>query len=296
MRTTSQITINVILVGGTVALLQPFLRSLETRTMGTRFRLVANGCRAREIAALHRFCESDNRFEVLAISRRVMPHGRVLDELLRSESSPVLAFMDSDCFVTEDPFKRVVEELGTAQATFSGEPCWRAHWPQEMPEGFTRLIDAYRTLADGTLVGSTFFAAYHRREVASCVAATGVSFVPCHRSELPAAVLAKLDRIAPGLRYFDTGKALNLMLGLRGARLSDIKLPGLWHVGGTTSWTLARSRQRLLSAIDWLGVRGALYRLRRALAFASPEEVWQSQREREQVLRFNRCRADVSGS
>ena len=258
------VTFNVIFVRRTVRLLRIFLHSLRSRTTVARFRLVANGCTRAETRWLREYCDSHDRFEFLNLSpTAVLRHSAVLNKLVRLERSPVFAFMDSDCFVTGDPFTHVRSTLNGHGAVFSGQPKWRAHQSSRLPLGFRELSDAYRETPQGQCVGCSYFAVYDRRALSSCMDETGVLFDEYFWDDLPVPVQAELARADLQLAWYDTGKVLNILLGLRGHHLEYVDLPHLWHVGAVSASVTSRGPLQQLR--HSLGSVGAFHVTRQTL-------------------------------
>ena len=254
MTSASPVTFNVIFVRHTVGLLRVFLHSLRTRTTTARFRLVSNGCTRAEARILREFCRDHERFAFLELSpATVLPHQQALNELLARERSPYFAFMDSDCYVTGDPFTDVVTTLDGSAALFSGEPTWRAHMSPRLPRGYVRLSDQYRQAHDGRCVGSSYLAVYDRHALVACMEETGVSFWQYHWEQLPAPVQSELTHAGLRLLWYDNCKVVNILLGLRGHLCTYAELPQLWHIGAVSVSVTSRARRRLIQGLQALG-------------------------------------------
>ena len=260
-------TFHIIFVRGSVRLLRPLAFSHAARTRTVRLRLVSNGCTRAELRLLHELGAASNRVEVVELSRnRVLPHGVVLNELHAMQESSAFAFLDSDCFATGDWLPDLVSGAQEADAVFAGRPIWSLDWSPTLPAGFGVLSGAYDRLSDGACVGGSYFAAYDSTALRACMRATGVSFREYRWRDVPDAVQGQLVRAGKRLEWYDTGKLLNIMLGLRGAGCENVTLRHLRHIGAISSALCVRRRRLLVQSLDRVGALGAVRRAQRWLA------------------------------
>lgn len=242
------ITFNVLYVPGTVALLKAFPGSLLRWSSSYRFRLIANGCPPEERRLLEQLAASDPRLEYLHLaSSEVVPHGVALSRLQEMEGSGAFAFIDSDVFAT-GPWQGAVEEgLAQRDAVFSCPPVWSDRDLETMPLDFVILGGCYQHLADGRCLGNSYFGIYDNRRLQQTIDRYGVGFEKRHWDQVPRRLRKLVRQLGLRTRIFDTGRLLNLLLGLDGGDLAHLPLPQLGHVGGVSGLGLARDRAARLS-------------------------------------------------
>jgi hypothetical protein len=238
------ITFNVLYVPGTVAGLLPFARSLARWSEGCRFRLVANGCPEEERQLLREVCAGEPRFDFHALpGARVVPHGAALAALQRAESSEVFAFVDSDIFATGPWLPELRQELRRRDAVFSCPPVWSEPELATMPLSFKVLGGCYQHLEDGRCLGNSYFGVYDNRRLQETIRRHGVSFERVSWREVPRHLQERLRERGLEKTILDTGRLLNLLLGIDGRELAFLPLPGLGHIGGVSGVGMAERRR-----------------------------------------------------
>ena len=255
MTGTSGITFNVIFIRNSVRWLCAFLHSHITRASTVCFRLVSNGCRPSEARMLRELADRYDQLDFLEISRRkVLPHGIVLDELLKRERAPVFAFMDSDCFATGAWFCELAPILRHADAVFSGPPLWMGNASCSLPTGSQLMTGEYDQLENGSCLGSSYFAVYNSKVISDNIRETGLTLKGYFWTEIPSHIRAELVRADRKARWYETGKLLNILLDLRGYRCRTVCLPHLWHIGDMSCSIAHRVRRRLVRLLDACGL------------------------------------------
>ena len=242
---------------------------------------------------LRELCDQEDRFDFQSVSRsRMLPHGTLLDKLYEQEQSEVFAFMDSDCFATGNWFQQLAPHLRDNDAVFAGLPLWSEHWLHTLPSGSRLLADAYDRLDDNSVVGNSHFASYDMRVLSDCIRDTGCSFKMCYWREIPPSIQKELARAGKKLNWYETGKVLNILLGLRGHRCKSVRLPHLWHLGDMSS--LVVRRRRLADVLDRFGIMQPLLHLIRWLGLREDPMQGVSEEERERRRQYYLRRNSVS--
>ena len=246
-----RITFNIIFLPGTVHALAPFVISLLDSSDECSFRLVSNGCTTIENNSLRAFAATDDRLDFCQIAtRRQIAHGAALSKLQKMESSPFFAFMDSDIFATGQFLNPTKLKLGSNAATFSCPPIWSNAELETLPEGYGVLSGVYNRLHDGFCVGSSYFGIYDNERLTQCIRDTGVSFQIASWTGLSQLLRAELASAGKQIRFYDTGKLLNVLLQVRyGHAIEYQKIPQLEHIGGFSSVATAEIRDSLLTKI-----------------------------------------------
>jgi hypothetical protein len=232
--------------GGTVKTTTIFLHSL-VKDANVRYTLVANGCSRSERTWLERLCHHYPRLDLVILPwPDIVAHGVALNYLLGHSAGE--HFMDSDIFALGDFSTRLAPNLAEATALFSCMPTLIGH--DSKPSGpHTRYHGNLWQTADGTVIGVTYMALYRRATLVECAERFGLGFQPYLWDALPPA--AQQAIAARGLRgqSYDTGKALNMVLGGEGRALRYCPLPELRHLGNlswaTNATQVASTRQGL---------------------------------------------------
>ena len=229
----SELRINIIYIPGTVPYLSCFPFSLVEWSDECRFQLVSNGCSADEERILSRMADSDERLKFLSLqSDQVLSHGEALTVLQRQEESRYFTFLDSDVFATGEFLSDVLLDLASADAVFSSPPTWGYGEETEMPTWQMWDSGVYSTMAGGTCLGTTHFAAYDNRMLNELKAELGVGFRSYYWREIPKKIQKELTQRNQVKAVYDTGKLANILLGNRGRSLKLTEAPTLSHLGG----------------------------------------------------------------
>ena len=169
------LTFNIIYVPGTFKLLRVFLLSLLEHSSSCRFRLVSNGCGDEELRAIQDFCGSYPRLGWQVVGTGApLAHGEVLSLLQEQEESSLFAFMDSDIFATAPFLENLLAAARGADAIFSCTPFWATDRCLRASRDSMVLSGAFNELADGTCVGTSYFAVYDNQKLSRCRAETAV--------------------------------------------------------------------------------------------------------------------------
>jgi len=257
--------------GGTVKTTTIFLHSL-VKDANVRYTLVANGCSRSERAWLERLCHHYPRLDLKVLPwPDIAAHGVSLNYLLGHSDEDYFSFMDSDIFALGEFIPRLEQNLAGATALFSCMPALAGH-DTKPSEPVTRYHGKLWQTADGVVIGVTYLAVYERAALKECMERFALGFQPYLWAALPLA--AQQAIAARGLRgqSYDTGKALNMVLGSEGRALRYCPLPELRHLGNlswaTNATQVASTRQGLnrfrANVRDW-GWRQELTRATRAV-------------------------------
>ena len=242
---------------------------------------------------LRELCDQNDRLDCQTISRRrTMSHGAVLNELCSQEQSAIFAFMDSDSFATGDWFQQLAPYLRDQDAVFAGSSVWNQDGPHTLARGSQWLSDAFDRMYDDSCFGSSCFALYDMRVLSDCMRDTGSCFNECFWHEIPPTAQQELAGGGKKMVFYDTGKLLNIIVGLRGHMCKNVHLPHLWHVGGMSS--LVISRRRLAHLVDIIGILQPLRRFLRCSRLSDDPMRGIAAEERERYHQFNRRRESVS--
>lgn len=258
-----QLTFHIVYVPGSVAYLLPFVVTL-LRWSTCRFRLVANGCTAAEVALLQARCAGESRLELLVLpTNRPLAHHDALNYLQARCQEDYYCFMDSDILATGPFMDAITPHLNAHAGVFAGAPLWMRTPDRIFRPEYDVVCGEHDRTAAGLPLGGTFFAIYDNRALTGFIHTQGMGFEMRAWSQIPGALrpwLAERDLAGPH-HWFDTGKVLNLALQYQGATLAVLDSPDLVHLGGLSfiakrNWVVAEKGLR--------GVGGAVYRTLRA--------------------------------
>jgi hypothetical protein len=257
------LTFHIVYVPGSVAFLLPFVATL-LRWSDCRFRLVANGCTAAEVALLHARCAAEPRLELLVIpTNRPLTHHDALNYLQARCQETHFCFMDSDILAI-GPFMDTITPQVTAHAgVFTGAPLWMRPGDAVFHPSYDVICGEHDRTAAGLPLGGTFFAIYDNQVLAEFIHTQGLGFEMRGWQQIPGAMqpwLATHDLAGPR-HWFDTGKVLNLGLQQQGAALAVLDSPDLHHLGGLS---FIAKRNWHDAAKGLRGIWGELYRTVRA--------------------------------
>ena len=242
------VTFNVIFVPDTVQYLQVLTRSVIKYSQ-CRFRLVSNACSSVENRILRDIASGSSRLEFYQVpATQSQRHGLILNHLQRLERSGTFAFMDSDVYATGEFLASILSAFRCSKAVFSCSPIWCNEQLETAPDDARILTGLYNRLSDGLVVGSTYCAVYDNSILTEVIRETDAGFDNCLWDDIPWSIRKELGSDNRTYEKYDTGKVLNILLGLRGHRLNNFRSETLKHVGGISALTLRR-RNRTLSRI-----------------------------------------------
>ena len=227
------LTFHIVFCPGTVRYLRLAVLSL-LRHSEYRYRLVGNGLDRAELAELRAFCRISPRLEYLPVPTPTMlPHGIVLSLLQARETGSHFCFMDSDIFASS-PFQAALEEHLADCDVFSS--CNFMRWTSaESQVGYSGVC---LETPNGLPLATSFFAVYRQEALRRVLVETRVGFEDYlwreHHTDRLIARLASLGIDLDTVRYFDTGKLLNVLSHPYGLRFRHVELAELTHVGGLT--------------------------------------------------------------
>lgn len=228
------ITFNVIFVPETVAYLHVLTRSVIEHS-SCRFRLVSNGCLAGEKRLLEQLAAGLPRVEYFELgSEKPLRHGLVLDQLQSMETSGTFAFMDSDIFATGPFLPAMLNKARDAAGIFSCLPIWSTPQSESVGSNAGLVKGFHNCLDDGAVVGSTYFAIYDNNILGSLLKELSVGFEVAVWDDLPRPVRDELEEGDRRFVRYDTGKLINILLGLRNHGLQNVLSDTLHHVGGVS--------------------------------------------------------------
>lgn len=236
----SDLTFNLVWIGDVFKYLRPFTSSLLAHSTA-RVRFVANGCGPATLDALDAYAGAhpDRVVEVLPVSPDVLPHGVVLDRVLRDrDDGDHFCFVDTDIRADGPWLEPLLDQLTGAAAVTSGKPLWDTSPKVKIGQPFVAgsMIEA----EDGTRFGSPHLAVYHRRELEATIDRWGAGFgaaapeIAVPGATIPPAAVARLDELGHHYVLYDTGKVVNLLLQGEGHELVHRESPHLLHIGGVS--------------------------------------------------------------
>lgn len=232
MNQTCSPTFNIVFIPGTVRYLRLAVLSLLDNST-CRYRLVSNGCSKSEQRFLQELCRDNPRLEfVVAAQSHVLTHGELLTRLQRKEESTQFAFMDSDVFASGDFMRELRPMMDSTDAIFSCRAIFTVEESQVMPRGYPMVHGEFNQYADGTCLGSSYFAIYDNALLKTCIEESGVTLRPYHWHEIPVSIQEELRDANMMVAFYDTGKLINILLTLRGYCCRFTQLQSLCHVGG----------------------------------------------------------------
>jgi hypothetical protein len=234
--------------GGTVKTTTIFLHSL-VKDENVRYSLVANGCSRSERTWLERLCHHYPQCDLVILPwPDIVAHGVALNHLLSHSAGDHFSFMDSDIFALGEFSTRLEENLAGGTALFSCMPALVGHQAAPSTPPTSYHGNMWQT-ADGTVIGVTYLAIYERAALAACAERFALGFQPYLWDALPPAAQKVMEDRGMRGQSYDTGKALNIVLGSEGRALRYCPLPELRHLGNlswaTNATQVASARQGL---------------------------------------------------
>ncbi|MFC1791161.1 hypothetical protein ACFL0I_01685 [Gemmatimonadota bacterium] len=232
----TEITFNLVYVGGAVRYLLPFVHTLVKHEPDCRFRLIANGCSQEEERRIESVCQQHGTLSFLSLdSPQVQGHGAVLAQLQKMEQSPYLAVMDSDIFAVGPFVERAISALEGRDALFSCRSIKTL--PQEaiMPEGYRLMYGPYMESTHPRFLGGTYFAIYRNKPLSEFLRTAGIDFRNYWWEEVPVHHQATLKEMQLDVLFYDTGKLLNILMQHQGYDMGYEPLENLVHLGAGSS-------------------------------------------------------------
>ena len=245
---------NILYTRGTVKYLH-FLAFSYSKWSDCSFRLVANGCSAKETALLQEYCSQHDWLESLVLpNRTTVTHGEALSYLQSLERSDYFCFTDSDVVTTGDIAQAIMPHLDSHAAYFSGSPLYCKEEDRILPAAFQKMYGRHTYTDQGVCLGSSFFAVYDNRILDEVIQSTGVDFQRRLWPAVPPRIQDQIAALCLKKLTYDTGKLVNLLLVARGATVLAKETPGLQHLGGL-SLVVGRSAKRRLAKVRALARR-----------------------------------------
>ena len=262
----NRLTFHIIYTPDTVRYLLFFVDSLLAWS-DCAFRLVANGCSAAECLLLERYCRCSDRLSFVQLAtHECLPHGEVLNDLQAQNQEPWFGFMDSDIYATGEFLPPLRAALAQQTAIFSCAPIWCTPAEQILQPEQTVIMGEHNQSVQGICLGSSYFALYDNGAVTAIRQRTGIGFERRSWREIPTPDQAGIRALGLQRAYYDTGKALNLLLLAAGAKLAFLESAHLRHLGGLSFIALQRRtdspRLRLTRLLQRVG-RGLQQRRQR---------------------------------
>ena len=229
-----EITLNVVYVPNTVALLLPFLNTLLVHS-SCQYRLVSNACTAEEEAILQEFAVNHDRVRFYSLeATHMLPHHKVLHRLLHVEDGLYFAFLDSD-MVADGPFLRqMLTAMEGKDAIFTGLPMWHEVSEHTMPESFKIAGGRFYKTHNGRTLGLSYAAIYRRASLVPFMERTGLDFRRFEWIDVPIKYKTRLEAMGLRKQFYDTAKVINLFMEDDGYALVCAEVPNLIHFGGVS--------------------------------------------------------------
>jgi hypothetical protein len=296
---TSQLCFNIIYVRGTVRKLTIFLDSL-LQWSDCQFRLVANGCSSEEVDYLKQLSEANDRLQLLVFpSNKVVVHSAVLNHLqLLDKDKKFFCFVDSDIFAIDHFLDGLSGLSDNYVGFFSGAPTWVKKKEYKFQPDFDIVGGYYHFMDNDICLGSTFFAIYKNEVLNKVIQETGVGFQGYLAKDIPSDLIHVLKELNLLKYSYDTGKLLNILLQVKGHKITYQDNASLIHIGGINfnsndkahKWSFNR---RFVYALfgEYLGSNLFLF-LRKHLSNSMPhiKNKIEKQLQIEQVFRRGRIR------
>ena len=223
---------NIVWTGTVFPYLRPFVAS-QIAQSEARFRFVANGCPATQVALMEEFREdhAGRVVEVLDVSPDAMiAHGVALDRVrAQRDDGPLFCLIDPDIKANAPFVSEFLALLDDHDAVTSGTEVWSDH--NVIPENHPGVPGECFYDRNGFVFGSPHLALYRRAALDDTAERWGVglgSAGPELRDD------TKKQMAAMGHEYmvYDTAKITNALLQGDGHPLVHRDLPQLVHIGG----------------------------------------------------------------
>ena len=299
MMETSQLCFNIIYIRGTVKMLTAFLDSL-LQWSDCQFRLVANGCFAEEIDYLKQLCEAYDRLQLLVFSsNKVVVHSAVLNHLqLLDKDKKFFCFVDSDIFAIDHFLDGLSGLSDNYVGFFSGAPTWVKKKEYKFQPDFDIVGGYYHFMDNDICLGSTFFAIYKNEVLNKVIQETGVGFQGYLAKDIPSDLIPVLKELNLLKYSYDTGKLLNILLQVKGHKITYQDNASLIHIGGINFnsndkvRTLSFKRKFVYALMGQYLGSNLFFFLRKRLGTGMPhmKNKIEKQQQIEQVFRRDRIR------
>lgn len=227
---------NVVWTGTVFRYLRMFVASQIAQSRA-RFRFVANGCPAEQVAAMEDFAARlpDRVVEVLDVSAEMVAHGVALDRVRsQRDDGGWFCLIDPD-IKANAPFVPCFADLladGCAAVT-SGKEVWSDD--NVIPVDHPGVAGEFFYDRAGFVFGSPHLAIYDRGALDATTARWGVGLGSAG-PDLSDAASARLAAMGHTYLIYDTGKITNALLQADGNRLVHLDLPQLIHIGGLSHY------------------------------------------------------------
>ncbi len=245
------LSFNIIYTPGSVQYLCPFVFSLLNWS-NCNFRLISNGCSLEESLLLKKLCYESDRLEYILLPlSETIKHGHALNYLQRFCEKEFFCFMDSDIFASGLFIKEFISLFKNHSALFSCRPLWCKPSEQILPEDDVRMRGWYNQCGPYFCLGSSYFAIYNQNVLNYYIKNTGITFQRYSWSDVPDNLKKAISEKGLRKKVYDTGKLLNVILGLRGENLINIESRHLKHIGGLSNRIFtSTSKRRDINAIS----------------------------------------------
>ncbi|MEQ9423290.1 MAG: glycosyltransferase family A protein [Cyclobacteriaceae bacterium] len=250
MKKFEDLTINIIYVKGSVNALLPLFDSLLKNSQ-CQFQIISNACTQDELRSLNAYCQRNSeRVKLLDLMvTTIMPHHEVINVLLENETSDWFCFMDSDCLATGDFLGEWLFGMDESQALFTGFPIWYDYENfKVIPHNYKVLFGEYCESHNGVKFGITYCACYRTTILKQVMKEFGITFQRYLWQNIPRSIQNQLMSAELRKEFYDTGKLINILMVLGGAKFKVNESHSLIHLGGISQ--LAEKR---------ISVFGSLY-------------------------------------
>jgi len=230
----SDLQFNIIYTPDTVRYLTPFILTL-LKWSDCRYRLVANGCLDEELELLQAVSELDSRLELLVMpEKRMVPHGETLNFLHERTDSDYFCFMDSDILATGPFMSEFQEDMENAEVFSSCLPLWHVEKDITIPDFFESMHGIHAYTSDGATIACDYFVVYDNKAFTEARQATGVGLPVLAWEDIGPENQHALQDLGQRRSFYDSGKALTLLMAAQGARIKYRQSERLKHIGGFT--------------------------------------------------------------
>ncbi len=216
-----------------------YLRSFVASQMqycDARYRFVANGCAADQIALMEQFRAKhpDRVVEILETSAAMVPHGAALDAVLaQRDDGAFFCTVDPDILALGRYLAPFTNALANCAAITSGRGVWRDD--DVIPPGHPGVSGEFFYSQDGFLFGSPHFAMYRRQPLEATMQRWNLSFAEGGKG-LSASARTRLADAGHDYFIYDTGKLVNIFLQIDGETMCHEEHPNLMHIGGLSHY------------------------------------------------------------
>jgi len=172
-------------------------------------------------------------------------HGRVLTHLQAMCNEEYFCFMDSDIFATAPlPDLKKILKKENLTGLFAAMPLWVKGSEYMFKSKFKIMMGTFNRKENGTCIGNTYFALYKNDLLRQIIQHYGVCFDDCNQATLPIDIQQRFEKRGYHQTSFDTGKVINFLLNEHKYSLSNIEIPSLCHIGGTSFETTYQEQRQ----------------------------------------------------